>query len=92
MIGQQATISEILLTEQPNAIDLQCHEQMPPEEEEQDLRETYRVTVDCGLCKKSLCFLCLADGEDIYRLNRLLFTLSLICFNCVKYNKFNHGG
>lgn len=92
MIGQEPTISEIVLTEQPNVIDLRCHEQMPPEEEEQDLREAYRVSAECGLCKRTVRFICLSDREDIRVLQQLLFSLNLLCLTCVKANHLNYGG
>lgn len=94
MIGQCPTICDILLTEVPEAIDLHCYEQMPPEEqeEEQDARNPYRVTVDCGLCKRTVKFVVLSDSEDIRALQEVLFTVSFLCLECVKTNRLHHGG
>lgn len=93
MIGPQATISDIVLTEQPpETVDLRCYEQMPPEEEESETRDLYRVAAPCGLCSSRVRFVCLADGEDIRHLQQLLFGVSFVCLRCVNTQKFNHGG
>lgn len=93
MIGTQPTLQDIVLTEQPELIDLACHEQMLAEEEEEsESRDIYRVSTDCGVCRARLKFLCLAYPDDIHRLNRLLFDLRFICVSCVTAEKLNHGG
>ena len=94
MIGQQVTLRDIVLTEHAaEAIDLQCYEQMPQaEEEEQDQRDFYRVALDCTLCKSKLRFVCSSNREDILKLEDLLFTLGFLCLACVKANRLNHGG
>ncbi|ASH99070.1 E7 [Ailuropoda melanoleuca papillomavirus 4] len=93
MIGKQATLCDIVLTEQAEAVDLLCYEQMPSdEEEEQEHRDFYRVAIDCATCKNRLHFVCAANGEDILKLEELLFTLGFLCSSCVKTNRLNHGG
>ncbi|AAX86620.1 E7 protein [Puma concolor papillomavirus 1] len=96
MIGNAPTISDIVLTEQPpDPADLRCYEQMPDEEEEEvesQARDLYRVSASCGLCGSGVRFACLAGGEDISRLHRLLFTVQVVCVTCVTQQKLNHGG
>ncbi|AAW88322.1 E7 [Procyon lotor papillomavirus 1] len=96
MIGQGSSIGDIVLTEVPEAIDLYCDEHMPSDEEEEeeepDEREPFGVTVDCGVCKRRVNFVVLSDGEDIRRLQDLLFSLSIVCVSCVESQSFQHGG
>nr|WMY82290.1 E7 [Enhydra lutris kenyoni papillomavirus 2] len=94
MHGQCPTLPDIVLSEQqPEVIDLQCYEEMPSEEEEeQDLRDPFRVTVDCGVCKRRVRFVVLSDRGDLQSLQDLLFRISFLCVPCVKTNKYNHGG
>jgi len=93
MIGPEATLHDIVLTEQPpETVDLHCYEQMPPEEEESETRDLYRVAADCGLCRSRVRFVCLAEQEDIRHFQDLLFGISFVCLRCVKTQKLNHGG
>ncbi|AZL94138.1 oncoprotein E7 [Leopardus wiedii papillomavirus type 1] len=94
MIGVAPSISDIVLTDLPSAdpIDLYCHEEMPPEEEEPvEARDAYIVAADCGVCERRVRFLCLASPEDIRTFQQLLFSLSPICLQCAD-SKLSHGG
>lgn len=92
MIGIEATLKDIVLTEEPEAVDLLCHEQLPPEEEELETRDPYRIAADCGLCHNRVRFICLADPVDILQFQQVLFKVSLVCLTCVKKQKLHHGG
>lgn len=93
MIGNAPSISDIVLTElPPDAVDLYCDEEMPPEEEEPEARDVYQVAADCGICDRRVRFVCLAFSEDIHNFHQQLFSVSFVCLSCVKALKLNHGG
>ncbi|AHL83543.1 E7 [Enhydra lutris papillomavirus 1] len=95
MFGLCPTLGEVVLTEQPEAIDLHCYEHMPSddeEEEEQTSRDLYRVSVDCGACKRTVTLVVFADLEDIQKLHSLLHSVRVVCESCLNPNNLNHGG
>ncbi|AER38248.1 E7 protein [Crocuta crocuta papillomavirus 1] len=95
MRGERPTLQEIVLTELPEHIDLECHEQMPEEEEEEEpiSRDCFRVATCCGYCRKELRFLCLSSAAQVRSLESLLLQdFSFICTSCVVKKKLNHGG
>ncbi|BAA09499.1 early protein 7 [Lambdapapillomavirus 2] len=97
MIGQCATLLDIVLTEQPEPIDLQCYEQLPSSDEEEEEEEpteknVYRIEAACGFCGKGVRFFCLSQKEDLRVLQVTLLSLSLVCTTCVQTAKLDHGG
>nr|WJJ59293.1 MAG: E7 protein [Leptonychotes weddellii papillomavirus 9] len=95
MHGEKATLHDIVLQEQPDAVDLKCYEQMPPQEEERPGTVTYpyRVATDCGICKRTVRCVVLAEEGDVRTFQELLCgNFCFVCQSCAKRHQFNYGG
>ncbi|AOY65115.1 E7 [Equus caballus papillomavirus 8] len=98
MRGRNVTLRDIVLEERPQLVDLHCDEQLPPEEEEEEVANyeevvevtPYRVALPCGVCASPLRLFIQATDEGRRGLELLLFRdLAIICPSCAR-NETRH--
>ncbi|UQE90568.1 E7 [Trichechus manatus papillomavirus] len=96
MIGTEATLKDIILSEyppQPNhPVNLLCHEELPPETEEEEESEPccpYRILLGCAHCKRAVKLVVVCSGAGIYNLQQLLFDdVRIICPLCATQHNY----
>uniref|UniRef100_A0AAU7E213 Protein E7 n=1 Tax=Mops bat papillomavirus TaxID=3141892 RepID=A0AAU7E213_9PAPI len=81
MIGQQATLNDIVLQEKPESVSLTCHEIL---DEEEPNTQPYIITSRCGVCSRMLRIAVRGTSGGIQTLKYLLRDLevSFVCTKC----------
>lgn len=99
MRGNTVDLKEIVLGENPEAVDLHCEEVLQDEVEEEQqvhepiVHELYEVSICCGFCHRPIKFACRATISSIRDLQSLLLgPFDFLCVKCVNEKKLNHGG
>ncbi|ANZ90245.1 E7 protein [Bos taurus papillomavirus 18] len=83
MIGTSCTLHDIVLQEQPDIANLQCHEQIDDIEEEVEPKHFYKILIECGHCKNPLKLIVKASAGQIQNFHQLLLDdFDLICAVC----------
>lgn len=98
MRGERATLSDIVLQEEPELVNLYCDEEMLEEEEEEEqvqiILDPFRMRVQCGLCDQRIQFYIAANQDSIRQFQTLLLgSLRIICRDCAHNSccSCNHG-
>ncbi|AEA35056.1 early protein E7 [Saimiri sciureus papillomavirus 1] len=91
MIGAQPTLKDIILSELPEPVDLQCNEDIDYDEVDNNEDVTqghaglYQVLCQCYTCYRDLRLLVKCTAEDVDILNSLLTgTLEIVCPLCAR--------
>lgn len=90
MVGERPTLQDILLTEQPQAVDLVCDEELGEEEEQQVQQgeDLFQVEIQCPLCDSPLRFCVRGTPESVRQFHQLLLdNLGFLCLNCYRHHR-----
>ncbi|AMR98485.1 E7 [Macaca fuscata papillomavirus 1] len=94
MIGPKPTLQDIVLSCDPEPVDLYCHEELPDSSEDEDetdhhraddtpAQECYRIVCDCHGCQSTLRLVVVSTPEDLRVLEDLLMgSLEILCPTC----------
>lgn len=95
MIGEAPTLKDIILTETPVAVDLFCDEQMPTEEEFDELdslqlregprprEQVFVIYTACGRCEADIRVCIECEHQSVLILEQLLLQdLQILCPEC----------
>ncbi|AGV05015.1 E7 [Castor canadensis papillomavirus 1] len=87
MIGPHPTLKDIVLQEVPEVVDLNCYEQVPPEdillEEVGRVSDLYQVVCHCARCDHLIRLTLIAEHAALQVLHQLLCgDISIVCPSC----------